>query len=106
MSGALSRRRDRTNRPLRVDHYSAAVNNEPVKNRDLWERLLALRTERVGFAWVRGHDGDAGNERTDFIARRRLLTALEGDRAKFRAAVQGFSRHRDFDPRPYLEENP
>ena len=26
MSGALSRRRDRTNRPLRVDHYSAAVN--------------------------------------------------------------------------------
>ena len=80
--------------------------NEPVKNRDLWERLLALRSERVGFAWVRGHDGDAGNERADFIARRRLRTALEGDRAKFRAAVQGFSRHHDFDPRPYLEENP
>ena len=26
MSGAILRRRDRTDRPLRVDHYSAAVN--------------------------------------------------------------------------------
>ena len=26
MSGAILRRRDQTNRPLRVDHYSAAVN--------------------------------------------------------------------------------
>ena len=26
MSGAFLRRRDRTDRPLRVDHYSAAVN--------------------------------------------------------------------------------
>ena len=80
--------------------------NQPVKNRDLWERLDAARSERVGFEWVRGHAGDPGNERADFIARRRLLTALEGDHAKFRAAVKGFSRHHDFDPRPYLEESP
>ena len=76
--------------------------NRPVKNRDLWERLLALRTERVRFAWVRGHDGDAGNERADFLARQCLLQALEGDRAAFDAAVRGFSRHHDFDPTPYL----
>ena len=29
MSGAILRRRDQTNRPLRVDHYSAAVNTMP-----------------------------------------------------------------------------
>ncbi len=32
MSGAILRRRDQTNRPLRVDHYSAAVNILEVLN--------------------------------------------------------------------------
>ena len=79
---------------------------KPVKNRDLWERLDAARSKRVGFQWVRGHAGDPGNERADFIARRCLLTALQGNIASFRAAVKGFSRHDDFDPRPYLEGGP
>ena len=78
--------------------------NKPVKNRDLWERLDALRSGRVGFQWVRGHAGDAGNERADFLARRCLLETLRDDRAAFDAAVRGFSRHDDFDPAPYLEE--
>ena len=31
MSGAILRRRDRTGQPLRVEHYSAAVNSVEVK---------------------------------------------------------------------------
>lgn len=49
---------------------------QPVKNQELWERLDAARSDRVGFKWVRGHAGDPGNERADFIARRCLLSAL------------------------------
>ena len=79
---------------------------QPVKNRDLWERLDAARSAGVTFEWVRGHAGDPGNERADFIARRCLLTALQEDRASFNAAVRGFSRHHDFDPTPYLEAVP
>ena len=75
---------------------------QPVKNRDLWERLDAARGRHVGFQWVRGHAGDPGNERADFIARRCLLTALQDDRSRFDAAVRGFSRHHDFDPTPYI----
>lgn len=74
----------------------------PVKNRDLWERLDAAVTKRVGFQWVRGHAGDPGNERADFLARKCLLTTLENNGKAFGRAVHGFSRHHDFDPTPYL----
>lgn len=76
---------------------------QPVANRDLWERLDKLNHSGVKWQWIRGHDGDPGNERADFLARRRLLKELESDDRAFRAAVRGFSRHQDFDPRPYLE---
>jgi ribonuclease HI len=41
-----------------------------VKNRDLWERLQAAkrRHKLVVFRWVRGHDGNLGNERADRLA--------------------------------------
>ncbi|HNR91068.1 MAG TPA: ribonuclease HI [Dokdonella sp.] len=43
---------------------------DPVKNRDLWERLAAaLGPHRVRWAWVRGHAGHADNERVDRLAR-------------------------------------
>ena len=43
---------------------------EPVLNRDLWERLLELsRIHSVRWAWVRGHNGHAENERCDELAR-------------------------------------
>jgi ribonuclease HI len=43
---------------------------KPVKNRDLWERLLAaFARHRVEWLWVRGHDGHPGNERADALAR-------------------------------------
>lgn len=43
--------------------------NEPVKNVDLWKRLLeAKEPHRVTFQWVKGHDGHPQNERCDKLA--------------------------------------
>lgn len=41
----------------------------PVKNIDLWERLLdAKAPHRVNFIWVKGHAGHPENERCDRLA--------------------------------------
>ena len=49
--------------------------NEPVKNVDLWKRLLAAKSQhRVTFHWVKGHDGHPQNERCDELA----TTAADG----------------------------
>lgn len=43
---------------------------QPVKNRDLWERLsAALADHLVHWHWVKGHTGHAENERVDVLAR-------------------------------------
>lgn len=43
--------------------------NEPVKNIDLWKRLLAAKEpHQVTFIWVKGHDGHPQNERCDALA--------------------------------------
>lgn len=43
--------------------------NEPVKNTDLWKRLLAaVSSHQVRFHWVKGHDGHEMNERCDALA--------------------------------------
>lgn len=43
---------------------------EPVKNQDLWERLLAAAgPHKIKWQWVRGHAGNVDNERVDKIAR-------------------------------------
>ena len=42
---------------------------DPVKNMDLWKRLLAAAAQhRIEWRWVRGHAGDAMNERADALA--------------------------------------
>lgn len=42
---------------------------QPVKNRDLWERLdRALGAHRVRWHWVKGHAGHPENERADRLA--------------------------------------
>lgn len=42
---------------------------KPVANRDLWERLLDLtHIHQVTWNWVRGHAGNAMNERVDRLA--------------------------------------
>ncbi|MHB2155894.1 ribonuclease HI [Calditrichota bacterium GD2] len=43
--------------------------NEPVKNIDLWKRLLKqLERHKVQFIWVKGHAGHTENERCDELA--------------------------------------
>lgn len=43
--------------------------NDPVKNVDLWKRLLkAKELHDVQFVWVKGHAGHPENERCDFLA--------------------------------------
>ena len=54
---------------------------DPVKNRDLWERLHAAAARHViDWRWVKGHSGDPDNERVDQLARREAET--------FRAAAR------------------
>lgn len=43
---------------------------KPVKNRELWERLIELlNNHEVKIFWVKGHSGHTENERCDFLAR-------------------------------------
>ena len=45
------------------------ADKKPVKNVDLWQRLDTLASQHdVRWHWVRGHDGDPGNERADELA--------------------------------------
>ncbi len=50
--------------------------NEPVKNEELWKRLLkAMQGHEVTYIWVKGHDGHEQNERCDHLA----TAAADGD---------------------------
>jgi ribonuclease HI len=47
------------------------ADKKPVKNVELWQRLETLAAQHdVQWHWVRGHDGDPGNERADSLANR------------------------------------
>jgi ribonuclease HI len=55
---------------------------DPVKNKELWVALDAVNTKRKAkFTWVRGHNGNPGNERADALAN------LGTDAAKLAAAA-------------------
>ena len=42
---------------------------DPVANMDLWRRVLdAAKPHEIDWRWVRGHSGDAMNERSDVLA--------------------------------------
>jgi len=50
---------------------------KPVKNDDLWRRLDEVAAQhRIEWCWVKGHDGNHGNERADELANRGLDEAL------------------------------
>ena len=52
---------------------------QPVKNVDLWQALDALVSQgghRIDWRWVRGHNGDPGNERADALANLGVESAL------------------------------
>lgn len=45
------------------------ADKKPVKNDDLWKALDALASQhRIEWIWVKGHAGNAGNERADALA--------------------------------------
>lgn len=51
---------------------------KPVKNEDLWralEELAALHS--IDWRWVKGHDGDPGNEAADALANQGVLTVVK-----------------------------
>ena len=50
-------------------------------NHDLWEKLDRLAAElQIEWRWVRGHNGDPGNEMADSVATREAGTATEPGR--------------------------
>lgn len=53
---------------------------EPVKNRDLWERLDAAAAKHsVDWRWLKGHAGNDLNERADALARAAIKAARAED---------------------------
>jgi ribonuclease HI len=44
---------------------------KPVKNQDLWQALdEAVQRHDINWVWVKGHDGNPGNEEADALANR------------------------------------
>ncbi len=61
------------------------ADKQPVKNRDLWQRLAeAAARHEVQWRWVKGHAGHPENERADALARRGIddLRASGGPRPR------------------------
>lgn len=55
---------------------------KPVKNRELWEALIAAMGNReVTWEWVRGHAGHQSNETADQLANKAIDRMLHGSRA-------------------------
>ena len=53
---------------------------QPVKNVDLWQQLDELvrsSGHTIDWRWVRGHNGDPGNEHADMLANRGVEQALK-----------------------------
>lgn len=49
--------------------------NKPVKNEDLWRRLdAAIQNHQIEWVWVKGHNGEPGNERADSLANKGIDT--------------------------------
>jgi len=56
-----------------------AADKKPVKNDDLWRRLdAAAQRHEIDWRWVKGHAGDAMNERADALARQGMAPFLPG----------------------------
>ncbi|KAB7766283.1 ribonuclease HI [Xanthomonas maliensis] len=52
---------------------------DPVKNRELWERLhAATQRHTIEWRWVKGHNGDPDNERVDVLARTQAIAQRSG----------------------------
>jgi ribonuclease HI len=52
---------------------------DPVKNKDLWQRLqAAAERHQVQWRWVKGHAGHPENERVDKLARNAAIASAAG----------------------------
>lgn len=50
---------------------------KPVKNADLWKSLdLLVEQHQIEWVWVKGHAGNAGNERADALANKGVEQVL------------------------------
>jgi ribonuclease HI len=55
------------------------ADKKPVKNQDLWQELdAAASVHQVDWRWVRGHDGNPGNEEADRLANQGINDLLAG----------------------------
>lgn len=55
------------------------ADKKPVKNIDLWERLIAaMAPHQIVWHWVKGHNGHPENERADALARAGLDAHRDG----------------------------
>lgn len=53
------------------------ADKKPVKNQDLWQALdAAAQRHRIDWRWVKGHNGDPGNEEADRLANEGVLMAM------------------------------
>ncbi|HEY1076423.1 MAG TPA: ribonuclease HI [Fontimonas sp.] len=58
------------------------ASKQPVKNQDLWQLLdAAAGRHQVEWKWVKGHNGDPGNEEADRLANEGVLAALARGKA-------------------------
>ena len=58
------------------------ADKKPVKNEDLWKVLDNIaKAHEIEWIWVRGHDGNAGNERADALANEGVAKWLSGGMA-------------------------
>jgi ribonuclease HI len=71
-------------------------NREAVPNADLWEQLHQLCEQHsVTLNWIRGHTGEAGNERCD-------LLAMQAAQARDLAVDEGYEHPVTLAPEPTL----
>lgn len=55
------------------------ADKKPVKNDDLWQELDAIAQQHnIEWLWVKGHAGDAGNERADALANQGVAQVMHG----------------------------
>ncbi len=51
------------------------ASKKPVANQDLWIELEELKSNRfVSWSWIKGHSGDFGNEKADYLANKGVLS--------------------------------
>ncbi len=80
-------------------------NKAPVKNQDLWQQLDTLASKhRIDWRWVKGHAGDALNERCDRLAGQKMAEVRKKySRSELSSALEQFRRtEREAGGRPNL----